>query len=91
MLLPAGLVLRSAGLLDHCLHAVVPALSSLTNGQHEEMHRDARPPPASVTVAISKIDSKLYIYYFISCVYFLFPLLLRSLLSLAVQPFVSSL
>lgn len=84
MLLPAGLVLRSAGLLDHCLHAVVPALSSLTNGQHEEMHRDARPPPASVTVAISKIDSKLYIYCLISCVYFLFPLLLRSLLSLAV-------
>lgn len=56
MLLPAGLVLRSAGLLDHCLHAVVPALSSLTNGQHEEMHRDVWPPPASVTVAISKQD-----------------------------------
>ncbi len=50
MLLPAGLVLRSAGLLHHCLHAVVPVLSSFTNRQHEEMHRDVCSPPASVTV-----------------------------------------
>lgn len=53
MLLPAGLNLRSDGLLDDCLHAVVPVLSSLTNRQQEEMEREVQ-PPASVTVAISK-------------------------------------